>query len=302
MILGDAKSGDRAQTGSAGWTTLDDLFRRAAARRPDALALVDPPNRESITGDQPRRLTYAQADRMVSAIASRLQRIGLSTDDVVAIQFPNIVESILVLLAVLRAGMIAAPLPLLWRREDCVAALSRIGAKALIACGRVGADDHGRLAMEVAAETFSIRSVCGFGADLPDGITALDDLFTSEQIDPLRLLQHIRMGNPAVHVAAVTWDMTVAGAVPVARNHVELLTGGLAVTLETRMAQDAVILASYPAASFAGIALSMAPWLFTGGTLVLHHAFDPPTLAAQIGEHRCEFVVVPGPLDRKSVV
>lgn len=296
MILGDAKSGDRVQTGSAGWTTLDDLFRRAATRRPDALALVDPSNRESITGDQPRRLTYAQADSMISAIAARLRRIGLSTDDIVAIQLPNIVESILVLLAVLRAGMIATPLPLLWRREDCVTALSRIGAKALIICGRAGATDHGKLAIEIAAETFSIRSVCGFGSDLPDGVAALDDLFAAEQPDPSRLPQHIRMGNPAVHVAAVTWDVTVAGPVPVARNHVELLTGGLTVTLEARMAQDAIILATCPAASFAGIALSMAPWLFTGGTLVLHHAFDPRTLAAQISGHRCEFVVVPGPL------
>ena len=55
---------------------------------------------------------------MVSAIAGRLRRMGLPTDAIVGIQLPNIVENILTILGVLRAGMIAAPLPLLWRRAD----------------------------------------------------------------------------------------------------------------------------------------------------------------------------------------
>jgi hypothetical protein len=42
---------------------LDQLFRYAASQRPDALALVDPPDREQVTGGAPRTLTYAQADR-----------------------------------------------------------------------------------------------------------------------------------------------------------------------------------------------------------------------------------------------
>jgi non-ribosomal peptide synthetase component E (peptide arylation enzyme) len=57
-------------------TTLDHMFRRAATRRPDALALIDPPNRESFTGGPPRRLTYAETDRIVSAIASTLRGLG----------------------------------------------------------------------------------------------------------------------------------------------------------------------------------------------------------------------------------
>src|SRR3954471_5108082 len=109
MILSDRK------TAIVPTTTLDDLFRRAAARRPDDIALADPPNRESFTDGAPRRLTYAEADRAISAIASQLRQLRLQTDSIVAIQLPNIVESVLTILGVLRAGMIAAPLPLLWR-------------------------------------------------------------------------------------------------------------------------------------------------------------------------------------------
>src|SRR5207248_1604248 len=110
---------------AASRATLDDLFRRAAARRPGALALIDPPDRETITGDPPRRLTYAQADRMVSAIAGRLRRLELTTDTVIGLQFPSVAESTLMFLGVIRAGMIAAPLPLLWRQAECAEALSR---------------------------------------------------------------------------------------------------------------------------------------------------------------------------------
>jgi len=51
VILADPDG--RAQ-GVGGRSTLDDLFRRAAARRPDALAIIDPPNRESFTDGGPR--------------------------------------------------------------------------------------------------------------------------------------------------------------------------------------------------------------------------------------------------------
>jgi non-ribosomal peptide synthetase component E (peptide arylation enzyme) len=80
VILGDAKTAS-AQTG--GQTTLDELFRYAADRRPDAIAIADPPDRAIFTDGPPRRLSYAEADRIISAIAARLRRIGLQTDTVV---------------------------------------------------------------------------------------------------------------------------------------------------------------------------------------------------------------------------
>src|SRR5476651_2130297 len=137
MILGGT---DLEATGER--TTLDDLFRRAGVRHPEMMALADPPNRESFTDGLPRRLTYAQTDRAISALAARLRRLGLQTDTVVAIQLPNTVESVIALLAVLRAGMIAVPLPLLWRKQEIVGALSRVGPKAIITSSRIGSARH----------------------------------------------------------------------------------------------------------------------------------------------------------------
>ena len=275
--------------------TLDDIFRRVAQRRPGALALADPPNRMTFTDGAPRRLTFAEADRMVTAIAGRLRQMGLSTDAIVGIQLPNTVENILALLGVMRAGMIAAPLPLLWRRADTIAALARLGGKALITCGHVGAFNHCQFAMRVAAEVFSIRYVCGFGDALPDGVVPFDDLFTAAKIDPVPPLE--REGQNAAHIAAITFDVGEGGVVPVARNHLELLAGGLGVLLESRLAQDGIVLSTLAPASFAGLCMTLLPWLLCGGTLLLHHPFDPAALVGQWrGTERCGALILPGPL------
>src|SRR4051812_24068812 len=288
MILGNPKTEGIAAT------TLDDMFRRTVAQRPEAVALADPPNRETFTDGAPRRLTYAEADRAISAIASQLRQLRLQTDSVVGVQLPNTVESVLTILGVLRAGMIAAPLPLLWRSMDAANALGALGARAIVTTARIGDFDACATAMQVAAEVFSIRHVCSFGRNLPDGVIALDDLLqhAAPELPP----EIERSGNPAAHVAVVTFDVTPDGLVAVARNHAELIAGGLATLLEGRIEPDARLLGCCATGSFAGLALTMMPWLLSGGTLLLHHGFDPDAFAAQCREHRPDAVVVPGAL------
>src|SRR4051794_14102109 len=82
MILGDPAAAPQPPRGQIR-VSIDEMFRRLAERRPGAPALADPPNRESFTDGAPRRLTYAEADRMVAAIAGRLRRMGLPVDAIV---------------------------------------------------------------------------------------------------------------------------------------------------------------------------------------------------------------------------
>jgi non-ribosomal peptide synthetase component E (peptide arylation enzyme) len=287
MIL-NAK--DHAAAGTR--ITLDDLFRRAGVRHPDALALIDAPNRETFTDGAPRRLTYAQADRAISRFAARLRALGLATDAVVALQLPNTVESVLALLGVLRAGMIAAPLPLLWHRQDAVAALAGIGAKAIVTCARAGSVAQAEVAMQLAADLFPIRHVCAFGENLPDGVVPLDDLFDDGDNAPVTFA---RAENPAAHVAAVTFDVGHGGTVAVARDHRQLIAGGIGAYREAGIAADATLLSTIPVGSFAGMAATLLPWLLCGGTLALHHAFDADAFAAQCRNLNPDVVVLPGP-------
>jgi len=278
--------------------TLDDLFRAAAARRPDAIALIDPPNRSSFTEGAARRLTYGEADRMISFIAGRLRQMNLRADAVVGLQIANTVDSVLTFMAVLRAELIAMPLPLLWRRADAIGSIRRAGASALIVSGRIGATDHFDLAVNAAAEAFAVRHVCGFGDHPPDGVMSLDDLYAAAKAGPAPTIASERAASPGrgTHLAAVTWDVAIDGPVPVARSDAQLIAGGLAVLLESRIPQNAVILSTIPQSSFGGIAMTLVPWLMVGGTLALHHPFDCATFAEQCRDLHCDAVVVPGPL------
>jgi hypothetical protein len=290
MILGDpAEATPAALTGHL---SLDEVFRRIAARQPEALALCDPPSREAFTDGAPRRLTYAAAEHAVAATAARLRSMALPPDSVVGIQLPNIAENILTMLGVLRAGMIAAPLPLLWRRADAVAALSRVGAKALITCGRVGTFDHGHLARQIAAEVFSIRYVCGFGANLPDGVVVLDGVFASPEPET----HGEPRSNAAAHLGAITFDVGGEGVIAVARSHAELLAGGLGVLLESRLAERTTMLSAVLPSSFAGISVTLTPWLLSGSALLLHQPFDVDAFAQQRREGRRGTLILPGPI------
>lgn len=285
MILGE---GTRTAGTAA---TLDDLFRRAGVRHPDALALADPPHREAFTSGSARALTFAQADRAVSAFAARLRDLGLQTDAIVAMQLPNTVESVIAFLGVLRAGMIAAPLPLLWRHEDIVCALGPIGAKAIVTSSRIGSYAHAEIAMRAAADLFSVRHVCSFGPDLPDGIMSLDDVFASRGVD--FAAAYTRAGPAAAHIASVTFDLDGHGPAAIARSHIELIAGGLEPFLEVGAPADAALLSTIAVGSFSGIALTIVPWLLSGGALHLHHGFEPEAFASQCRELADATVILP---------
>jgi AMP-binding enzyme len=286
MILGNP-----AREAGPNRATLNDLFRRAGVRHPQTTALIDPPNRESITAGAARCLNFAQADRAISNLAARLLQLDLPADTVVAMQLPNTVESVITLLGVLRAGMIVAPLPLLWRKLDMVSALSSVGAKAIITSTRIGHVDHGDIAMQVAAELFPIRYVCAFGDDPPDGVVPLEGVFAPQPVEFAHPLT--RAGNAADHVAAVTFDIAGNGPVAIARSHSEVIAGGMAALLEGGIAEDTTILSAIPLGSFAGLALTLVPWLIAGGALTLHHGFDAIAFGEQCRTFDVSTAVLP---------
>src|ERR1700688_3375660 len=270
--------------------TLDGLFRRILARQPDALALLDPSNKQRVTGQAPKRLTFAQVDRAISALAAHFIEAGLPTNSVIAIQLPNTVEFMLTVLAAHRAGLIVALLPLLWRQAELTVALNRTGARAIVTMGRVDGVVHADLAMNAAAESFSIRHVCGFGNDLPEGMSSLDLALSGESAATRTVTQDGR------RAAMISFDVTADGFRPVPRTHLSLIAGGLALSLEADVPQGSTLMSAFAPSSFAGLTTSLVVWLLSGGTLALHHPFDGDVLEQQIHEHSCDTLIAPAQL------
>jgi AMP-binding enzyme len=269
--------------------TLDGLFRRVLARQPDALALADPADKLRVTAQPPKRLTYAQADQAISALAAHFIEAGLPANSVIAVQLPNTIEFVLTMLAAHRAGLVVALLPQLWRQAELTVALNRTGARAIVTTSRIDGVGHADLAMNAAVEAFSIRHVCGFGDDLPEGMTSLDAVMTAPA-SPRPVTQDAR------RAAIVSFDVTSGGLRAVARTHLNLIAGGLVAFLESGLPQGATILSAQAPSSFASVASALLPWLLSGGTLVLHHPFDGDVLERQVNDHACNVLVAPAPL------
>jgi len=270
--------------------TLDGLFRRVLARQPDALALVDPLNKPRITDQPPKRLTFAQADRAITALSAHFIEAGLPNNSVIAVQLPNTVEFMLTVLAAHRAGLVVALLPLLWRQAEVTVALNRTGARAIVTAERIDGVIHADLAMNAAAEAFSIRHVCGFGYDLPEGMASLDHAMAGESTTSRAVTQDGR------RAAIISFDVTAEGFRAVPRTHLNLIAGGLALSLESDLPQGANVMSAFTPCSFAGLTSSLVVWLLSGGTLVLHHPFDGDALEQQINESSCDVLIAPAQL------
>ena len=297
MILTPIKTIEtHQQSGIWGRVTLDALFRKTAAAHPDRIALADAPDRADTMGGRVRTLTYAQADAEIGRMAGFLSAVGLGQDSVIGLQSPNTVDAVLTFLAILRAGMVVAPLPLYWRQKNVLAALNRAGARALIAGESFGGRNIGHEARDTAADMFSLRFVFGLGAEVADGLIEMDAILR-EAGDELAAPPARRDANPADHVASLTWTHSTSGEpLPIARSHNHWIAAGLMPYLELGLPQAPRIVVPYALTAMAGIGAGLVPWLLGGGTLHLHQPRSLGRLAAHADQAEADMVLVPGAL------
>ena len=210
MILGDRQRGDRRRR-----STICSAAPACAAARPRADRSAQPRELHRRRAAPPH--LRAGRPRHLGARRPAAQRSVCTTDAVVGMQLPNTVESVIALLGVLRAGMIAAPLPLLWRRarhgrRRCAASAPRRSSPAT----RVGAAAQAEI------------------ADAGRGRAVSDPPCLRLRRQPARrrraARRRVRAAGRAIvhaaarpvrrrHVAVVTFDVTADGIVPVARSH-----------------------------------------------------------------------------------
>ena len=289
MILGKGRKDGTA--GVAGHATLDALLRRAAEIRPQSRALADAPNRPHLIGGEARHYSWSELDGLVDALAGRLRHMGLPTDAVVATQFAMSCDAVIALLAVLRAGCIAAPLPLGWGRREVSAHLQRLGARAVLTAGRIGPVESADIMRYAAAETFSVRFVMSLGGPVLDGVIPLDDVMADPTVADRVEIE--RAGNPADHVAIVTADAVAEGHIAVARSHNEVVAGGLAAYVAGVPDEHSVFAGALAPDGFAGIALQIVPWLMAGGTLVAHPPLAPRIIRDRLAPDGVTHAVLP---------
>ncbi|MEM6664796.1 MAG: AMP-binding protein [Pseudomonadota bacterium] len=279
----------------AGQLTLDQLLRNLVKKNPSARLLSDPPDAGLATGKNPQSLTTQDVECRVERLAGHLRDMGLRQDDIVAVRMPNSVDLAITLLAIWRAGLIASPLPLGWRRREWVPALTAIAPKALITTSRIADENAALTACQIAERQFSIRFVAAFGQNCPDGVFPLDAVMNaaSEGAQNSSPVIRSRSGDS---VATVTWMETADGTLPVARCHASWVAMALRPIADMRLTAQDRLICPMMLGHAPGFAVGLTATLLTGASLILHHPFSKDGLAEQMARALPTCAIVPSSL------
>lgn len=154
-MLNDRRLAQEARAGFWPDRVLTDYFDTILKDRPGDTALVAyraDPGREI-------RLTYAELNVHVNAIAANLTRLGVQPGDVVSCQLPNWWEFVALLLACIRIGAISNPLMPIFRRRELEFMVGRVGAKVLITPAIFRNFDHAAMAGKLQSALPSLEHV-----------------------------------------------------------------------------------------------------------------------------------------------
>lgn len=256
--------------------TIDSRFRANVALVPDRIALVDAPNRADFTDGKAQRLSYAELDRMVERAAAVLGGRGVGPSDIVTYQLPNIVESVIVLLACARVGAVASPLLVQFDVNEIEYVVNKLRPRLFIAA-RFKSRDLG-------ANALSICAAAGCEVMRADELLADADRVESALIPP----------TDADDVITICWTSGTEGRPKgVMRTSNNWFVTGRNMVLSAALQDGEVILNTRPLVNMAAIGGSFMSWLMTASTLVLHHPLDIGLVIEQIRAERVSVTFMP---------
>jgi acyl-CoA synthetase (AMP-forming)/AMP-acid ligase II len=269
-----------------------DLFDAAAKARPDAVAVVDPPNRPALIGGAQLRPSFAQLDRLAFSLAAQLSALGLRAGDVLVTQLPNVVEYVAVYLAALRLGVIVSPVPMQFRRREIEQIARLTEAKAYLSVARFR-DADPFVEARAGLESLGTRLLALGGGGTP-GVQDLDTSIPAAG-DPLPAgVVAAARAVSSDAIATICWTSGTEGTPKgVPRTHNHWLAISHAHFEAAGIRPGDVLLNPFPLVNMAALGGCFLSWLRCGGTLVLHHPLDLPVYLAQIASERPDYAIAP---------
>lgn len=283
------------------WTdeTIDEVYLHSVRTRGDALALVDPANREALLGTAPRRLTWTELDAEVQALAHRFDAIGLSRGDVLGVQLPNAIELVEVYLAAWLLGIVVSPLPMQYRENEIVGMANQAEFSAFIGCPSFGGRAPVTEVNAFRARIPSLRTVIAMAADgemndLPEDVEQWSPSPATPDQRSAVGARRAADPNDANDCLTICWTSgTESEPKGVPRTHLDWIAISWATVEAPLVTQDDVLLNPFPMVNMAGINGMFLPWLRTGCVMVQHQPFDLATFLSQITNEQVTYTVAP---------
>lgn len=271
----------------------DHFLRRAAKASPDALAFADPPNRAAFDLGLPQRFSFGDADAHVDRVAARLIEQGLTPGETVALQLPNVCETALLINALWRAGLVAAPMPMMWRADELRSALTQLKPAALIMLGAFAGEDNAPTIRQLVERHDDVRLYFTFGDSPIEGVTPIDGWFADDYGDGSPN-GDLSQGAVASDPAIVTWASGASGPYAVPRTHAELRAVA-DLTVDRLALTDADrVLCTYPFTSISSLGGQFVAALAAQAALILHQPFEYDVFVSQLHDERATYTAVPG--------
>jgi acyl-CoA synthetase (AMP-forming)/AMP-acid ligase II len=281
-----------AEFRAKGWwgeVTHGDLLDAHAAKRPDAAALIDPPNTQGIVGRAPRSLTWRELAAEVERLMAVLHGAGLRKDDVLLVQLPNVVELSVAYLAAFKLGIIVTPAPVQYREHELSGIVRRTEAKAAITAASINGQDH-----VAPLRNLPIRQVFSLG--LHEGAVELASAMAAvgpAEIEAARAAAR-SAAVTADDVATICWTSgTEAEPKGVPRSHNEWIIMAAGVVAAAGLEEGARLLNPFPMVNMGGVSTALTGWLLVGATLIQHHPFDLGVMLGQMRDHAIDYTVAP---------
>jgi acyl-CoA synthetase (AMP-forming)/AMP-acid ligase II len=268
-----------ALTSAGGWgaDTLHGLLAGHAINRPTHLAVKDQPNRESLTGDPPLALTWAQLELASEAVAIQLQQLGISAEDRLIIQLPNVVELLVAYYAVSKIGAILSPVPVQYGSHELQLLAGALDPAAVITMERfrdTNLAGAARLALPATR-------VLTFGSDLQLENGNPEQRFESRCDDANRVI-------------SICWTSGTTGTPKgVPRSHNMWLATARSSIAAGNYSGDDVLLNPFPLVNMAALGGFLFPAALLGSSIVLHHPLDPPLFLQQMQDEKITFTIAP---------
>jgi acyl-CoA synthetase (AMP-forming)/AMP-acid ligase II len=264
-------------TGAWGSDTLHGLLEQHAAARPTHLAVKDQPNREQVTGEAPRQLSWAELESASENLALQLQGYGVGEDDKVIVQLPNVAELAVVYYALSKLGAIVSPVPVQYASHELQMMAAVLDARVVVTLQRFGDSRLGQAAREALPDL----SVLCFGQEL--GIDVNPGLGRCQ-----------RAPEDANRVLSICWTSGTTGTPKgVPRSHnMWLATGRCSLAAGNYTPAD-ILLNPFPMVNMAALGGFLFPSAILGCSLVLHHPLDAPLFLKQMQDERVSFTIVP---------
>src|SRR3990172_12446087 len=124
-----------------------ELWDRNAELYPDREVLVD----------RRLRITWSEGKILMDRLALGFRQLGLTKDDIVVMQLPNMAEAMLARVALLKAGGISMPIMMFFRQRELLYALNYVDAAAIITCREHRGFDYAAMIADLRPQLPSLR-------------------------------------------------------------------------------------------------------------------------------------------------